>query len=629
MASAAILPVQGENLPVRTSLSNAFRQVEQIGQSSSHMKASTSSCQDEKRSKKSLHCPFDGCDKAFTKECKLEDHKRTHTGERPFRCEDPDCGKTFGRKDHLQRHMKTHSIKGLNTSTSVAEDVESIRPFVCTVNISSFKANGSNAGMQCSRRFLTKQHLIRHIKEMHDYSSSCDELGMLKDEYTTNMLEEDDKINKKRKRAPRVGMYACTIPGCEATFTKRKLLRAHINVYHSDLGKSIGSAREDEAERISRLPFPCTEPGCTKRYPTNAKRNAHIEQKHNHSNDRSYVCFHESHQGKDKLEARFATWSELQAHQREDHKPFCDECKKYFKDARNLRVHTQRYHFQLSEDDQDLEDSSHRPRADKTSHLFACGWLMEGKEDRKRCMQTFVSKYNRDLHVRTVHRNEKPFSCPHSGCQRKFTNKRALMRHQYKCSWLTPNSSENQSDADDSDNASVETEPAVQGGSDDEDNFFRREGGAVPESFADRPRAQKRKMDAVSDSIGILQHDEKDLSIKKPKRKIRGRILLCPWSKICRLRDEDDGEKEGHGGFETVCPFRFSRLYDVQRHLERKHGLALTQFNLSAFLDDEQKEVLGTPRKGTKLADQVTQSVLEEEDEKADDIPMKSNQAPQ
>lgn len=603
MATVAILPTRGDSRTLEASMSDYSNQSVQKVQPSNSIASTSSSVQlkrkpsdslEKGQPQKPLQCPFDGCDKIFTKECKLEDHKRTHTGERPFQCTEPECGKSFGRKDHLQRHMKSHSIKGPNRSTSIAEDIDMIRPFQCTIK-------STNTEVQCSRRFLTRQHLIRHIKEMHNYSTSCDELSALEDE-TIKMIDRDQNGNKKRKRARRTGTYECTISGCEATFTKRKLLRAHISAYHSDKGKNITDIKEGDAECISRLPFPCTEPGCTKRYPTNAKRNAHFEQKHAASNELPYVCCHESHQLEGQTSARFSTWSELQAHQRNEHKPMCVECKKQFKDARNLRVHTQRYHPHLGEDEQGETET-------QACHPFSCGWLIEGGSEEtqsKRCMQTFVSKYNRDLHVRTVHRNEKPFSCPHSGCQRDFTNKRALMRHQYKCSWATPISSTNQSDADDSDNASeaAEQESNVDDGDDD---FFRREGGAVPESFADRPRTQKRKLDAIPISIGQTN----GTNVTK-KRKVRGRVLSCPWSAVCRLRDEENLEGESIKGSEPVCSFRFSRLYDVQRHLERQHGLRLTQIDLCALLDEEEKEALGTPRKGTKLADEVAQFVVED-----------------
>ncbi|GAB1601358.1 uncharacterized protein LOC115217058 [Argonauta hians] len=49
-------------------------------------------------------CPF--CEKGYSSASNMNEHIRTHTGERPFSCQV--CNKTFAQKSTLSKHMKTH-----------------------------------------------------------------------------------------------------------------------------------------------------------------------------------------------------------------------------------------------------------------------------------------------------------------------------------------------------------------------------------------------------------------------------------------------------------------------------------------------------------------------------------------
>ena len=58
---------------------------------------------------KPFRCEFPGCGKAFPTGYGLKSHTRVHTGEKPYRCPEGKCSKAFKTSGDLQKHIRTHT----------------------------------------------------------------------------------------------------------------------------------------------------------------------------------------------------------------------------------------------------------------------------------------------------------------------------------------------------------------------------------------------------------------------------------------------------------------------------------------------------------------------------------------
>lgn len=168
------------------------------------------------------------CGKCYLRPSLLEQHKRTHLGERPFACNQ--CDKRFLRKSHLMAHMILHAEntakpfhclvcgKGVNSAQHLKRhEVTHTKSFNCD---------------KCDELFYRHQLLRHHILLVHDKVLRCEKCDRTFSR--PNRLAQHNL--KYHGSAP---AYQCDSPGCFRNFKTWLALQLHIKLDHPKLACTI------------------------------------------------------------------------------------------------------------------------------------------------------------------------------------------------------------------------------------------------------------------------------------------------------------------------------------------------------------------------------------------------------
>ncbi|KAJ2314767.1 Strongly-conserved Zn-finger binding protein (TFIIIA) [Coemansia sp. RSA 2611] len=269
----------------------------------------------------------DECGKAYPQPAKLEEHQRSHTGDRPFKCQFPGCDKSYMRNGHLAVHAKTHSgeksyqcahpgcDKAFNCSSRLkrhaavhADD----KPFKCTF---------SGCVRQFAKRSQLHVHECSHTGANPHQCTECPQSFKYPSQLRRHLMTHSEELR-----------YRCGHEGCGLAFAKWSQLQTHRAVHKPKsytcevCGKKFAKRHALNVHLIRHDPdrpiFACTHGECTKFYIDGNALKAHVRTVH--SGRPGFACPHSA----------------------------CDKTYVY---KRSLTDHIQRAH-------QSNQETEHRPR---------------------------------------------------------------------------------------------------------------------------------------------------------------------------------------------------------------------------------------------------------------------------
>uniref|UniRef100_A0A3Q3XC08 C2H2-type domain-containing protein n=1 Tax=Mola mola TaxID=94237 RepID=A0A3Q3XC08_MOLML len=339
-----------------------------------------------------LKCNY--CNKIFLKNFDLQQHIRSHTGEKPFQC--IVCGRAFAQKSNVKKHMQTHKVWPMGVTSTVSRSP-------ITVKVLPMSSSEEDGDVQANPDGTHTKQII-----VIDSSYQC--------QFCTSKFKTYFQLKSHLTKHKGEQVYKCVLKSCSQTFQKLDQFLEHIRTHQEQLtyrchlcGKVFPSLFELGVHQYSH----CFSPQQNTRKETTV-----------------YRCT--------KCQSRYSTQEALEQHLlTASHNFPCPHCQKVFPCERYFRRHLPthgiggRFKCQICK------------KAFKTEHYLKLHTRIHSGEKPYKCSlceATFNRKDKVKRHM-LIHEPCKRYKCPfrtHVGCTKEFNRPDKLKAHILSHSGIKP-----------------------------------------------------------------------------------------------------------------------------------------------------------------------------------------------
>uniref|UniRef100_A0ACB8F5X8 Uncharacterized protein n=1 Tax=Sphaerodactylus townsendi TaxID=933632 RepID=A0ACB8F5X8_9SAUR len=347
-----------------------------------------------------LKCTF--CDKAFTKNFDLQQHIRSHTGEKPFQC--IVCGRAFAQKSNVKKHMQTHKVWPPGIGCTISRSSVTVQVMALNPNQ---QEDEENAGLNPVARNNSPQPQAMPPAEESEASKLEAKQVVLIDssyqcQFCPNKFSTYFQLKSHMTQHKHEQVYKCVVKSCAQTFQKLESFLDHIKTHQEELSyrchlcsKDFPTLYELSIHQYSHNLLPQHSPKkdmaiykcvkCVNKYSTPEALEHHLQTAtHNfpcpHCQKRYLRRHLPTHGGGGKFK--------------------CQICKKFFRREHYLKLH------------------AHIHSGEKPFKCSVCDSAFNRKDKLKRHM--------------LIHEPFKKYKCPfsnHTGCNKEFNRPDKLKAH--------------------------------------------------------------------------------------------------------------------------------------------------------------------------------------------------------